>query len=70
MNFGNIITNFSYHVVLNLKIRSTSFETAVKYAIIGNIIDFSPIYNTQIKDIDKWFENIDQLKLAINQLEE
>lgn len=47
-----------------------SFETAVKYAIIGNIIDFSPIYNTQIKDIDKWFENIDQLKLAINQLEE
>ena len=29
-----------------------SFETAVKYAIIGNIIDFSPIYNTQIKDID------------------
>lgn len=47
-----------------------SFEMAVKYAIIGNIIDFSPIRNDGIVNIDKWFANIEQLNLTINDLEQ
>ena len=45
-----------------------SFETAVKYAIIGNIIDFNPINNNEIQNIDSWFINIQSLKLTINHL--
>lgn len=46
------------------------FTTAVKYAVIGNIIDFNPVYNHNIKDIMKWFENVDQLDLTINHVDE
>lgn len=43
--------------------------TAVKYAVIGNIIDFNPVHNHDIKDIMKWFDDIDQLDLTINHIE-
>ncbi|WP_294581547.1 DUF89 domain-containing protein [uncultured Thomasclavelia sp.] len=44
----------------------TDLKTAVKYAIIGNIIDFSPIENQEINNIDDWFANIDDLTLTID----
>lgn len=37
-----------------------SFTEAIKYAIIGNIIDFNPIHNSDIKDIMKWFARMDE----------
>lgn len=46
-----------------------SFKQAVKYAIIGNIIDFNPMHNTNIKDINKWFDNIDDLSLTIDHVD-
>jgi len=46
-----------------------SFEEAVKYAIIGNIVDFNPIHNSDIEDIMKLFEDIDKYNLAINHTE-
>ena len=46
-----------------------SFKTAIKYAIIGNIIDFSPIYNQEITKIDDWFDNIDNLSLTIDHVD-
>ena len=46
-----------------------SFKTAIKYAIIGNIIDFSPINNQEITKIDDWFDNIDNLSLTIDHLD-
>lgn len=42
------------------------FQTAVKYAIIGNIIDFNPIHNTMLEDIEKQFDNVNQLELSID----
>lgn len=47
-----------------------SFKTAIKYAIIGNIIDFSPINNQEIMKIDDWFDNIDNLSLAIDDVDQ
>lgn len=46
------------------------FEEAVKYAIIGNIIDFNPIHNSGIKDIMKWFDTIQERKLTVNHVSE
>lgn len=42
------------------------FLTAVRYAIVGNIIDFNPIHNTLLEDIYSTFEQLEQSKLAID----
>jgi len=42
------------------------FQLAVRYAIIGNIIDFNPIHNTLLEDIFDYFEKMEQLELAID----
>lgn len=46
------------------------FVEAIKYAIIGNIIDFNPVHNQDIHDIMKWFKNIDQYTLTIDHSEQ
>ncbi|MFA9378375.1 MAG: DUF89 domain-containing protein [Lachnotalea sp.] len=43
-----------------------SFRLALRYAIVGNIIDFNPIHNTLLDDILDCFENMEQLELAID----
>lgn len=43
------------------------FQLAVRYAIIGNIIDFNPIHNTLLEDVFDYFENMEQLELAIDE---
>lgn len=42
------------------------FQLAVRYAIVGNIIDFNPIHNTLLEDIFEYFEKMEQLELAID----
>jgi uncharacterized protein with ATP-grasp and redox domains len=44
----------------------TPFQLAVRYAIVGNIIDFNPIHNTLLEDIFDCFEKVEQLELAID----
>lgn len=46
-----------------------SFELAVRYAIVGNIIDFNPIHNTLLEDIFDCFEKMEHLELAIDDSE-
>lgn len=43
-----------------------SFQLAIRYAIVGNIIDFNPIHNTLLEDIYDFFEKMEQLELAID----
>lgn len=43
-----------------------SFLLAVRYAIVGNIIDFNPIHNTLLEDIFDYFEKMEQLELTID----
>ncbi|AJH00544.1 hypothetical protein LF65_03996 [Clostridium beijerinckii] len=47
-----------------------SFELAVRYAIVGNIIDFNPIHNTLLEDIFDYFERMEQLEFAIDDSKE
>lgn len=42
------------------------FLQAVKYAIIGNIIDFNPIQNLLLSDIDSYFAKFENEQLAID----
>lgn len=46
-----------------------SFEQAVLYAIVGNVIDFSPIHQNVQKDMMTYFQNMDHLSLTINHVE-
>lgn len=43
-----------------------SVEEAVKYAIIANVIDFNPVHTNVEADIEQYFSNVDELSLAIN----
>lgn len=43
-----------------------SFQSAIRYAIVGNIIDFNPIHNTLLEDVLDCFEKMEQLELAID----
>lgn len=43
-----------------------SFQLAMKYAIVGNIIDFNPIHNTLLEDILDCFEKMEEFELTID----
>lgn len=45
---------------------NNSFYLAIRYAIVGNIIDFNPIHNTLLEDIYECFDHIDELEFAID----
>lgn len=49
-----------------IKQAGNSFQLAVQYAIVGNIIDFNPIHNTLLEDIFNYFDKMQQLELAID----
>lgn len=42
------------------------FLLAMRYAIVGNIIDFNPIHNTLLEDIYDCFDKMEQFELAID----
>ena len=42
------------------------FKTAVKYAIIGNIIDFNPVHNITLENVMAYFKNADHTPLTID----
>ncbi|SHI61558.1 Protein of unknown function DUF89 [Lutispora thermophila DSM 19022] len=43
-----------------------SFQLAMRYAIIGNVIDFNPIHNILLEDIFNCFEKVEEFQLAID----
>lgn len=43
-----------------------AFANAVKYAILGNIIDFSPAHSHTLTEILAWFENAAQVDFTVN----
>lgn len=42
------------------------FQAAVRYAIVGNIIDFNPVHNTHLDDVLGFFQKMDELEFAID----
>lgn len=53
----------------NINQSRNPFEAALKYAIIGNIIDFNPIHNSSMEEILQWFDDINRLSLTIDHTE-
>lgn len=49
---------------------SNPLEEAIKYAILGNIIDFNPIHTNSLEDIMTYFKDISQRELMINHSKE
>lgn len=47
-----------------------TFQLAIRYAIVGNIIDFNPIHNILLDDILDIFENVERLELEIDDSKE
>ena len=42
------------------------FQQAIKYAILGNIIDFNPMHNSSMENTMQQFEDIDTLTLTVD----
>ena len=44
---------------------SQPFDKVIKYAILGNILDFNPIHQLKFEQINHYFKDIDEYHLAI-----
>ena len=62
MMFLNLLPEFERKIEQS----ENSFMLAIRYAIVGNIIDFNPIHNTLLEDVYDYFDNIERLELAID----
>jgi hypothetical protein len=45
-----------------------TFQDAVKYAIVGNMIDDNPVHKNLYKDLKQYFNSINELSLKINHI--
>jgi len=62
--FLDMMDSFAHRI----ECASNPFEQSVKFAIIGNIIDFNPIHNKSLDDIMKFFESSEDSALTINHI--
>lgn len=46
------------------------FQQAVKYAIVGNLIDFNPVHRSEIAEIRAWLAQVETLPLTIDHTKE
>lgn len=52
-----------------IKQSNDPFRIAIYYAILGNIIDFNPMHNTQLDDVMHYFDIADSMSLAIDNID-
>lgn len=45
------------------------FSMAIRYAIVGNIIDFNPMHTNSCEDILRYFESIEEYQLTMNHID-
>lgn len=64
--YNNMFLNMLDEFEKNIDSMDNSFQEAVKYAIIGNIIDFGPMHDFTIEDVLKWFKNTENLSLTVD----
>ena len=64
--YNNLFLGMLDKLEAQINSSSNPFEQAVKYAIIGNIIDFNPMHNSDMQDIMQHFQDADTTSLAIN----
>ncbi|RPF47358.1 hypothetical protein EDD70_0132 [Hydrogenoanaerobacterium saccharovorans] len=64
--YNDMFLNMTDMLKQRINQSNLSFEAAIKYAIIGNIIDFNPIHGVKLDDIMNYFDNVENLILTID----
>ena len=64
--YNKLFLEQSKEILKKIDASTSPFETSIKYAIIGNIIDFNPIHNHTTEQIMEWFDKADELSLTIS----
>jgi uncharacterized protein with ATP-grasp and redox domains len=67
--YNRIFLNGEDSFLQKIEMSENPFYSAVRYAIIGNIIDFNPIHNLCISDIKKYFNDFEKDELEIDHIE-
>lgn len=68
--YNQLFLNEFNHFEQCIHASKDSFYEAIRYAIVGNIIDFNPMHNHDMEDIMKYFDHIDQQTLVIDKTQE
>lgn len=64
--YNELMFNYLYEFEKKIKNADDSFHETIKYAILGNVIDFNPIHHINMDDVMEWFESIDNVNFAID----
>ena len=67
--YNKLFLEKSHKIWTHITNSPTPFEEAIKYAIIGNIIDFNPIHNRTFEQIMDYFNKAEQFSLTVNHTE-
>lgn len=68
-HYNSLLMELLDEFELKIEQSKDPFQMAIRYAIVGNIIDLNPIHNTYLDDVTSYFHNIDQFQLAIDDSE-
>ena len=68
-HYNTFLLNKEDHFVAQVEQADNPFEAAIKLAILGNLIDFNPIHNTDINQIETLLDRIHELDLTIDYCE-
>lgn len=67
--YNMLLMDMSESIEEHIRSHEYPFYQAVKYAVIGNIIDFNPIYNRTMDEIMKFINDAEHLDFTINHVE-
>lgn len=68
--YNNLLMKLSENYEEKIIASEDSFYQAMKYAVIGNIIDFNPIHNSTMEEIMEFINQADSLEFRINNMEQ
>ena len=66
--YNYLLMKLSKNYEEKISVSEDNFYQAMKYAVIGNIIDFNPIHNSTLEEIMDFINQADNLKFQINHI--
>ena len=64
--YNNMFLNLLPEFERKIEQAENPFMMAIRYAIVGNVIDFNPIHNTLLEEVFDCFEKMELLELVID----
>lgn len=64
--YNNLLLNMSPDFEEKIQKANDPFLQALKYAVIGNIIDFNPVHNKSLEDILGFIKKVEQMDFTID----